>query len=409
MKKINKLLFVIPFALSLFACVKKTQTEGTTTTETKTTENTTTLSQHVDVYYDIEFVDYDNTVLYQTRVKKGDTPVYSMSNPTRSNDKIYSYTFNGWDKEITSASSNTTYKATYTTIPYVRNDNKIYFGTYPQTLVRDTSKITELNSDTSNWTDYNYYISRDIKSFMFYKDIDTDNDGDYDYRGVYFTQYRPARYLDSSSTGTSFQDDNGYSTNTIYWFSYDPIEWDILTESSGKALIIANLILDSQDFYPSNSTTTFLHNGKSGYANNYELSNIRKFLNETFYNTAFNDLQKSIIEITEVDNSSSTTSSVYSNSYACNKTSDKMFLLSWREAESTYYSSSTARRTKGTDYAKAQGLYVYTTGYSYWWLRSPDPNEALNANYVYSNINDIGRSTVNNGDNGVRPVCWISL
>ena len=39
------------------------------------------------------------------------------------------------------------------------------------------------------------------------------------------------------------------------------------------------------------------------YANNWEYSFIRRWLNETFYNEVFNDLQKEIIQTTHLDNS----------------------------------------------------------------------------------------------------------
>ena len=262
---------------------------------------------------------------------------------------------------------------------YLRENNKIYFGKYPQTEVKDSYLINELNTlagnkptlkSTYNWTYYNYYILSSISNFMFYQDIDYDKDGIYDYRGVCFTQYRPFHYHCSPIKDGSYQDDNGYLTNTIYWFSYDPIEWDILKEENDKSLIISNLILDSQEYYSSYSIETFDHNGGYGYANNYELSKIRKFLNDNFYNTAFNELQKEIIEITTVDNSAKSTVSD-SNIYACNDTNDKMFLLSYKEAI-TYYLSDSKRETQGSDYAKSQGLYVNSSDMnSYWWLRSP--------------------------------------
>ena len=243
---------------------------------------------------------------------------------------------------------------------------------------------------------------------MYYKDVDIDNNGTYDYRGVYFTQYRPYNYSSFISKDRTYQDDNGYSTNTIYWFSYDPIEWDILTESSGKALIIANLILDSQDYYPNSSESSFSHNGGTGYANNYELSAIRKFLNDNFYNTAFNELQKAFIETTIVDNSASSTGT-NPNKYACNNTNDKMFLLSYEEA-TTYYTSSTARQAEGSDYAKCQGLDVYkSNGNSYWWLRSsPYSNHAYYGYGVYYD-GTIYYGEVGYAIGGVRPACWINL
>ncbi len=299
-----------------------------------------------------------------------------------------------------------------TTSVYTREGNQIYFGTYPQTKVTATTEngLLSITFDSSTWTSYRYYISSSQSDFMYYKDVDIDNNGTYDYRGVYFTQYRPYYYSSRSSIDNTYQDDNGYSTNTIYWFSYDPIEWDILTESSGKALIIANLILDSQDYYQSPaSESSFSHNGGDGYANNYELSAIRKFLNDDFYNTAFNELQKAVIETTTVDNSAASTGQS-SNSYACNNTNDKMFLLSYNEA-TTYYTIGTARQAEGSDYAKCQGLWVYSSsGNSMWWLRSPNYDYAYGVNYVsWGGSMNNNSAAVDSTRHGVRPVCWITL
>lgn len=292
--------------------------------------------------------------------------------------------------------------------------SKTFLGRYPQTLVTDNVLISELNtlsgskptsSNIYNWSDYNiynwndYYFSSGLIRFMYYQDIDYDNNGTYDYRGVYFTSHEYG----------SYQDKNGYSIDTIYWFSYDPIEWDILKKENGKALIIAHLILDRQVYHLSFSTSSFSHNGGEGYANNYELSNIRKWLNDNFYNTAFNDLQKALIEITEVDNSASSTKSS-SNDYACNNTNDKMFLLSYKEA-TTYYLSDEERTSKGSDYAKSLGLLVGSDDYtdqSYWWLRTPGNNDARDVYHVYYG----GSFDYRNGNSeyvGVRPACWINL
>jgi hypothetical protein len=297
---------------------------------------------------------------------------------------------------------------TLESIVYTRSENKIYFGTYPQTNVKATTEngLSSITLNSYGWKSYRYYISSSQSDFMYYKDVDIDNNGTYDYRGVYFSSYRPCFPYDSS-TGKSYQDDNGYTTDTIYWFSYDPIEWDILTESDGKALIIANLILDSQEYCPYSMEYSFSHNGGTGYANNYKLSAIRKFLNDNFYNTAFNELQKVFIETTTVDNSAATTTDS-SNSYACNNTNDKMFLLSYKEA-TTYYTSQAARQAKGTDYAKIQGIYVYSSNNaSFWWLRSPSHHDADHA-FDVNFDGGIGADSVTGTYRSVRPACWIKL
>ena len=263
---------------------------------------------------------------------------------------------------------------------YLRHDNNIYFGTYPQTKVTDetlTSALTSLagtlptSSNSANWTSYGYYISGSVSNFMWY--IDKEYNGE-KYRGVYFTSYRPYYCDSSSSTGNTYQDDNGYYISTVYWFKYEPITWRILKESDGKALILADLAIDSQQFDYDGS-----------YSNNYANSTIRAWLNNEFYNTAFTSLQKDLIEITNVDNSVSSTG-YSSNQYACSNTNDNVFLLSYKEVTG-YLTSSSERQMKSSDYAKSQGCYQSTDssykGNCWWWLRSPSYSNSIYARYVY--------------------------
>lgn len=408
-------MFVFAFAFSLTGCgkednVSSTQVDNpTTTTETHKHAWGTPTYTWSDDYETCtaERVCLNDATHIETETANSSYDVITPATYTSKGLGRYTVTFEN------AAFTTQTMDIDLDELKYNRVENKIYFGTYPQSLVSDDTIIASLNTKagdhgTESWTDYNYYVSSSVTSFMYYQDIDYDNNGTYDYRGVYFTQHRPYFYTNSSSAGNTYQDDNGYSANTVYWFSYDPIEWDILTESSGKALIIANLILDSQDYYPSSSTSSFSHNGGTGYATNYELSNIRKFLNENFYNTAFNNLQKGIIDTTEVDNSASSTGKS-TNIFACNNTNDKVFLLSYVEA-TTYYASESARQANGTDYAKCQGLYVRTSGSyvgtSFWWLRSPRSD---NAHYTCSASVDDGSMYVYCNMYGVRPACWINL
>ncbi|MCR5462513.1 MAG: InlB B-repeat-containing protein, partial [bacterium] len=162
MKKTRKGLFVIPLVLLLFACGKKTEK---ITTEKTTTQKVTTQKQ--DVYYDAVFVDYDNTVLYQTRVKEGDIPSYSMSNPTRSNDGGYSYTFIGWSPTITEINSNTTYVAQYskTAINYDINyvlDEGINNPNNPSSYNVDMDNITLLEPTKNGYTFDGWYYNDEL-------------------------------------------------------------------------------------------------------------------------------------------------------------------------------------------------------------------------------------------------------
>ncbi len=288
-------------------------------------------------------------------------------------------------EEITKGDNDGKGDANVSMYTYQRYGESIYFGTYPQSEVADRTTIYALNSlaganptsnDSKLWTSYGYYINGCQSNFMCYIDIEYN---DAKYRGVYFTNYRQNFTTDEASD-EGWQLFNGYFTSTVYWFKYEPIKWTILTENfkdasssiTGGALILCDMILDSQNYYITLSGSTRTINGKTVYENNYEYSTIRSWLNDTFYNTAFNDLQKKIILTVCVDNTVSSTGGYGSDIYACANTNDKIFLPSCIEVTTYSMMDSTVERCKkATDYARAQGCYV---GYR------PDP-PSLESNY----------------------------
>ena len=309
--------------------------------------------------------------------------------------------------------------------PYSKENSKIYLGEYPQTEVtnkndpnsslRNSLNMMAGNKPTSSnagkWTSYDYYISGNVSDYMWYIDIPYQGSR---YRGVYFTNYRPYWTKKSSSTDYSYQDDNGYKTSTVYWFKWEPIEWRILEEKDGTALLMANIILDSQQYYHESSGTRTI-NGRTVYENNYKESDIRKWLTETFYTTAFDSTAKQIIETTTVDNGLTSTGHSF-NPYTCENTKDKVFLLSYKEVLNTSYgfdsvtSSTSTRRLKPTDYAKSQGVYIATSGTAGWWLRSPDSNYSNSAHDVHTDGYVFGTTeSVDYTDNGVVPALRIKL
>ncbi|GEM_PF-2928125 len=301
------------------------------------------------------------------------------------------------------------------TVSSFAENTMIAFGLYPQTKVTDRSLTSALDaaagtlptsSNSRAWTSYRYYNDGSISNYMWYIDLEQ---GGEKYRGVYFTSYRPYdSLLQNSSASNSLQDDNGYNTSTVYWFKYEPIKWRILSEANGEALILCESIIDSQEYY--NSTNSRTIDGQTVYPSNYEYSNIRAWLNDTFYNTAFNDLQKQIILLTTVDNSARST----------NNTEDYVFLLSEQEVtnsaygfDSSYSIYDSARGKITTDYAKSQGAFTYTrlgfVGNGYWWLRSPSYNYSNRVRRVdyYGSAFDYDYVCVS--DYGVVPALKIKL
>ena len=269
----------------------------------------------------------------------------------------------------------------------------IQFGSYPQSEVEDETLIAKLNArapEWDEWTSYGYYSGNGNCGSMIQGDwmryIDVEYNGN-KYRGVKFTQYRPY-YTYYNSLNYSYQDDNGYITDISYWFKFEPINWEVLDPVSG--LVICETIIDAQAYcdtiyYNGDKLSNYAYFNDSlfkNFANDYENSSIRKWLNGDFYNTAFSDGQKNKIKSTALNNDGyyTLTGAGYDNRLDSKETNDKIFLLSYNEAKNVDFGFALdenkgdfARQTKGSDYAKSQGLYVESLydNNSYWFLRSP--------------------------------------
>lgn len=258
----------------------------------------------------------------------------------------------------------------------------IEFGSYPQAEVKDSTILSALNSQPLDWISYGYfsgegsvdgYGSMVQGDWMKYADVAYDGNK---YRAVEFTQYRP-RWTKNTPSNT-IQDDNGYYTNTVYWFKYEPIKWQVLDPAKG--LILSETCIDAQAYcntiYTNYDLDYYYYNDitHTHYASDYVTSSIRRWLNEDFYNIAFNSEQQSKIVETKLDNSSP-----LSSKYNSESTTDKVFLMSHSEMKNTAYGYSTkhdpcvAREAKSTDYAKAQGCYQSKSsgnqGNAEWFLR----------------------------------------
>lgn len=70
-------------------------------------------SEEVETYYHVVFVNYDESVLYEVDVLKGEEALYSGETPIKEEDDEFTYEFIGWDKELTDIQSNTTFIAQF--------------------------------------------------------------------------------------------------------------------------------------------------------------------------------------------------------------------------------------------------------------------------------------------------------
>ena len=203
---------------------------------------------------------------------------------------------------------------------------------YPQTIKADSVTITETVNEKG------YYLGSD---------------------GKWYVKVTATPYI----SGYTFTNSTTIYSGTVYYFKVEPIKWQILSQDENTISVVCASIIANKRYDDS--------------SNNYANSEIRAWLNNEFYNTAFSDLQKQLIITTEVDNSVQSTG--YStNQYACENTYDKVYLLSYQEAyamDSSTTGGSKARERITSDYTRATGAYMYRStdyyGNGFWWLRSP--------------------------------------
>ena len=185
-----------------------------------------------------------------------------------------------------------------------------------------------------------------------------------------------------------------------------PIEWLILARDEQKILIVSKYGLDAQPYNKDYTSVT------------WETCTLRKWLNGTFYNKAFSSAEQAAILTTNVDNSKSQCYSGW-NTSGGNNTEDKVFLLSYAEANKYFgvthdTTSNTKSRVAPTAYAIAQGAYTYysnktadETDAGRWWLRSHGFYQSSAAGVRTDGSLDYYR--VDDDSDSLRPALWVNL
>ena len=170
-----------------------------------------------------------------------------------------------------------------------------------------------------------------------------------------------------------------------------PIEWIVMKNEGNQVLLLSKYVLDAKPYNEEFEKVT------------WETSDIRKWLNNEFYTTAFNKTEKAKIQASLIKNEDN---SEYGTSGG-NDTEDKVFLLSEKEAE-TLFLNEEERIAKATEYAEKSGVYDEEKG-AWWWLRSPGfgsrgAAEVDSDGWVYR----VGNLVYIRPD-GVRPALYLNL
>ena len=198
---------------------------------------------------------------------------------------------------------------------------------------------------------------------------------------------------DTVPFGTYEQDDNISNGK-------EDIEWLVLAKEENKIFVISDKALDCKLYDTSYTSVT------------WETCSLRAWLNNDFFNTAFDAAEKKMIMNTKV---SADKNPEYDTDPG-NETTDKLFLLSISEV-TEYFDDDESRKCVPTAYAKARGAYTSNRNKTvsgeetcWWWLRSPGDIQSTVAFINYDgSVYKFGSSAYRNYDDAVRPAMWITI
>ena len=176
---------------------------------------------------------------------------------------------------------------------YVKQEDGTYLmGLYPQSevtseVVKGYLKDNYEPASEEAWTAWDEFalinadrgeLGEEKTNLIRYKDVDIDEDGQADYRGIALLQC---------------VDDGYFPTFTAYkahWFAYEPIVWnEVIAEDDSVSLIAAN-VLDFQVY-----NTLYNVDSNRYIGNNYETANLKGWLEKDFAQTAFSATQTSLL------------------------------------------------------------------------------------------------------------------
>ena len=214
--------------------------------------------------------------------------------------------------------------------PVFSSDNKTCtYGIYPQTHVSDENTVKALNALTK-----------------------TESNGWYLYNNYYYAKTNVSLNDNNGEDNLKFSDGTVINNGDTCWFRCDLIKWNVIKTSADTYTLLSSSLLNNPVFDKEKENVNTV---------NYKTSDVREWLNADFYNSAFAD--NSYIQTTEVDNSPATTGET-ENPYACENTSDKVYLLSYVDYMNADYGFDTkndissTRIFQLTDYAIACGAAV---------------------------------------------------
>ena len=272
--------------------------------------------------------------------------------------------------------------------------DNFYFGAYPQSRVTDESVIARLNERLPNAQQhrrsmylYDWHYTAEI--CVDYADMILDG---HKYRAKieYMNLLAPPTGNNSVQeyTDYDYHYTDGETEKYVSYYLFEPLLWRVLEPESGlvmcegivEQLVFQNVHIPIPD--PNDPDETYWYADAWGneeqtrYATDYAISNIRPFLNNDFFGSAFSASQQAKILTTTLDNRSLWTVSGETGyeRYDWVSTTDKVFLLSASDVLNPDYGFSadksakdSARVLTGNDYAGYNNPKSFN---AYWLLRN---------------------------------------
>ena len=290
----------------------------------------------------------------------------------------------------------------------------VELGEYPQKVVEDTATLSALNALGDS--------AKTGRTFTVGASDDSAQTAHVEY------SYNGAKYVKVASavvrgTGAQYEFSTGTkaTSGNTYWFKVEPIKWFLLEAYSTTKTAYTGSTINLRVISERILTANVMFN-KSGNGNSWGTSNIRTWLNNAFYTSAFSASDKACIVKNTTryfGTSKYNTQDDYTVTTGGNTTEDDVWLISYYEAGNTYYGTNAylnkaylnkpGRAETPTDFAVVNNVGIMDSyGCAYYWLRSAG-DDSNSACYVYND----GKLGKNDGVDdpllGVRPALTITL
>ena len=176
------------------------------------------------------------------------------------------------------------------------------------------------------------------------------------------------------------------------FYKYEPIQWRILSNGEDGLFVLSEKTLDCKPFNSSNTSCL------------WSASTVRKWLNNNFYDSAFNASEKAQIR----------TSTIITDGAPGVKegdvdTKDKVFLLSYYDASNVEYGmNNNSRRVQPSDYAAITKSYFSQQ----YWLRTQQSTNSTpfgNIQYYVNLSGDISTNTIDDMGFYLRPASGFGI